>query len=93
MYTTLNLNKGVKMKILAMCLLGVSLLFGAVDINTANQDELSSLNGIGAKKAEAIIKYRSSNCFNSVEELSNVKGIGSKTVEKNRDNLTASKCK
>ena len=81
------------MKILAIIVLGVSILFGAVDINTANQKELSSLNGIGVKKADAIIEYRSSNCFKNVDELSHVKGIGSKTIEKNRDNLTISECK
>ncbi|MCF6339832.1 MAG: helix-hairpin-helix domain-containing protein [Sulfurimonas sp.] len=81
------------MKILAMMIIGVSLLFGVVDINTANQKELSGLNGIGAKKADVIIEYRSTNCFKNIDELANVKGIGSKTVEKNRDNLSASKCK
>ncbi len=43
------------MKILAMVILGVSILFGAVDINTASVKELSGLHGIGAKKAEAIL--------------------------------------
>ena len=81
------------MKILAMIFLGLSILFGAVDINTANQKELSSLNGIGAKKANAIIEYRSADCFKNVDELSHVKGIGEKTIEKNRDDLTVSECK
>ncbi|QOY54051.1 helix-hairpin-helix domain-containing protein [Candidatus Sulfurimonas marisnigri] len=81
------------MKILTMIFLGVSLLFGTVDINNADQTELSSINGIGAKKADAIIKYRSTNCFKSIDELANVKGIGAKTVEKNRANLTANGCK
>lgn len=81
------------MKILAMIFLGVSLLFGVVDINTADKKELSSLSGIGASKAAAIIEYRSANCFKSINELANVKGIGNKTVEKNRKNLSVSECK
>ena len=81
------------MKILAMIFLGVSILFGAVDINTADIKELSSLKGIGAKKAGAVIEYRSANCFKSIDELAKVKGIGNKTLKKNRENLTASKCK
>lgn len=81
------------MKILTMVILAFSMLFGAVDINTASKDELSSLNGIGASKAEEIIKHRESKCFQNVDELAEVKGIGQKTVEKNRKNLTASKCK
>jgi competence protein ComEA len=81
------------MKILAMIFLVVGVLFGAVDINTADKKELSSLSGIGAKKADAIIIYRSANCFKSINELSNVKGIGNKTLEKNRENLSVSECK
>ena len=81
------------MKVFVIIALGISLLFGAVDINTASKKELSGLNGIGAKKADAIITYRDANCFKSVKELANVKGIGSKTVEKNISNLTASPCR
>jgi competence protein ComEA len=81
------------MKILAMVLLGVSLVFGAVDINSASEKELSALHGVGAKKAQAIIEYRNTNCFENIDALARVKGIGAKTVEKNRENLTASECK
>jgi len=81
------------MKFLLVMVLGISLLFGLVDINTASKKELSSLNGIGAKKAEAIIAYRDANCFKSVKELVKVKGIGNKIVEKNMSELSASPCK
>ncbi len=81
------------MKFLALVVLGFSLLFGAVDINTANQKELMSLKGIGDKKAATILEYRSANCFKSVDDLMKVKGIGQKFIEKNKDNLTASECK
>ncbi len=81
------------MKILAMMVLGVSLLFGAVDINSASKSELMSLNGVGEKKADAIIKHRKGNCFKTVDGLVKVKGIGNKFMAKNRKNLKASKCK
>jgi len=81
------------MKLLVVMALGISLLFGAVDINTASKKELSGLSGIGAKKADAIIAYRDAHCFESIKELAKVKGIGNKTVEKNMSNLTASACK
>jgi len=81
------------MKMLLMLVLGMSLLFGAVDINNASAKELSSLKGVGAKKAEAIVSFRKGYCFKSVDELSKVKGIGKKTVEKNRDELEVGKCK
>ncbi len=81
------------MKLLVVIALGVSLLFGAVDINTASKTELMSLKGIGDKKATAIVDYRKGKCFKSVNALASVKGIGPKFLEKNRKNLKASKCK
>ncbi|MDB2562235.1 helix-hairpin-helix domain-containing protein [Sulfurimonas sp.] len=81
------------MKILTMILLGVTLVFGAIDINTAGKKDLTSLSGIGVKKAEAILVYRDKHCFKNINELTNVKGIGKKIVAKNKDSLTASSCK
>ncbi len=81
------------MKILAMIVLGVTLLLGAVDINNASAKELSSLKGIGAKKAKAIVSFRKGHCFKSVDELVKVKGIGKKIVEKNRATLEVGECK
>ena len=81
------------MKFFAMMILGFSLMFGAVDINTADKKELVTLNGIGASKADAIITYRETHCFKTLHELTQVKGIGSKTIEKNANNLSVSKCK
>ena len=81
------------MKFFIVIALGLSMLFGAVDINTGSKEELSALNGVGAKKADAIIAYRKSNCFKSVNELINVKGIGKKTVKKNMSDLSVGPCK
>jgi competence protein ComEA len=60
-----------------------------VNINTADATQLASLNGIGDSKAQAIIAHRQANGpFKSVDQLAEVKGIGLKTVDKNRDRLT-----
>lgn len=54
-----------------------------LDINTADANELESLPGIGAKKAQAIVSYRSKiGKFASVKDLSLVKGIGDKMIVK-----------
>ena len=57
----------------------------AVNINTATSEQLTALKGVGFKKAEAIVAYRKQHGqFTTTESLANVKGIGLKTVEKNR---------
>jgi len=59
-----------------------------IDLNTANQKELEALDGIGPSKACCIIEYRKKiGRFSSVEQLTNVKGIGPKTLEKNRSKI------
>jgi len=81
------------MKILGLLLIVFSLIFGSVDINNASVKELSSLHGIGAKKAEAIVSYRKGHCFKSVDDIVHVKGIGTKFLEKNKANMKAGACK
>jgi competence protein ComEA len=62
---------------------------GPVDINTADAATLASaMNGVGEKKAATIVAYRNAHGpFSRVEDLSNVKGIGLSTIERNRRNL------
>lgn len=60
-----------------------------VNINTATQAELESLDGIGPKKALAIIDYRKKNGgFKTVDDLKNVDGIGNTTLENLRKNIS-----
>lgn len=59
-----------------------------ININRAGEGELTTLHGIGSKKAQAIVLYRDMfGRFTRVEDLAKVKGIGTKTVEKNRERL------
>lgn len=62
----------------------------SVSINDASAAEIAeTLSGIGLAKAEAIVSYREENgTFESVEQLEMVKGIGSATIEKNRDRIS-----
>lgn len=67
----------------------VSLATGPVDINTADPAALEQVKGIGPSKANAIVKYRTENGpFGSVDDLVRVPGIGEKSLETLRDQLT-----
>jgi len=58
-----------------------------VNVNSANAEEIAAgLKGVGLSKAEAIVAYRNINGkFKHVDELVNVKGIGIRTVDINRE--------
>ena len=60
-------------------------LAAPVNINEASAEQIAeNLNGIGIKKAQAIVQYRKQiGAFNSKEQLLNVKGIGESTIKKN----------
>lgn len=58
---------------------------GLINVNTAGQDALVTLPGVGPAKARAVIKYRREHgSFKNVDDLVKVKGIGKKTLEKIR---------
>lgn len=61
-----------------------------VNINTADAAAIDAgLLNIGRSKAEAIVAYRKAHgAFHTPEQLAQVKGIGLKTVEKNRDRIS-----
>lgn len=67
----------------------VGMAIAAVNINTATQSELESLSGVGPAKAKAIIDYRKANGgFKRPEDLKNVKGIGDKSFQKLRAEIS-----
>jgi competence protein ComEA len=58
-----------------------------VNVNSAGAEEIAeSLKGVGLSKAEAIVSYRDQHgLFKHIDELVNVKGIGIRTVDINRE--------
>ncbi|RAX54861.1 DNA-binding protein [Helicobacter sp. 16-1353] len=74
-------------RLLAIFAIFISFAFG-VDINTASKKELMNLDGIGDKKADAIIEYRAKNKFKSIEDIKNVDGIGDKLYEKIKKDIS-----
>ena len=59
-----------------------------VRLNSASLEQLQQLSGVGMKKAQAIMEYRKQNGkFQSIEELQQVKGIGSALFAKNKHKL------
>lgn len=60
-----------------------------ININTATQEELTSLSGIGESKAKSIIKYREENGnFKSIEDIMKVSGISENLFAKIKENIT-----
>lgn len=59
-----------------------------ININTASSADLISLPSIGPATAQKIIDYRTTKRFTNIEELMEVKGIGEKTFEKLKNQIT-----
>lgn len=64
-------------------------LTGVVNINTASAEELQLLPGVGESRARAILATRKQQGgFSKVEDLTQVKGIGSSMLERMRPHVT-----
>ena len=61
-----------------------------LNINTADAATIATImTGVGESRAQAIIDYRTANGqFHSLEDLTKVKGVSDKTLEKNLDNIS-----
>jgi len=75
--------------VLSLAMAGAAIAGETVNINTADAATIDRvLVNVGPAKAEAIVAYRKANgAYKSLEQLAMVKGIGLKTVEKNRDRI------
>ena len=86
-----TLAKLIKPLLFALAILASNPAFAEkLNINTADAETIAAeLNGVGESRAKEIVKYREQvGKFKSIEELENIRGIGVKTIEKNRDKIS-----
>jgi competence protein ComEA len=83
------MKKLILMSCLGLFTLALPVFAAPVNINTADPKGIAdALTGVGIKKAEAIVQYRTEHGpFKTIEELGNVTGIGEKTIEKNKADI------
>ena len=86
------MNTNVCLLLAALACLPLWAWAGPVDINSADAETIAAeLNGIGLAKAREIVEYRKKyGPFKSAKDLSLVKGVGEKTVERNLENIRVS---
>ena len=74
--------------VIAFSLVGI-VSAAQIDINTASAELIAkNLMGIGPSKAAAIVKFREANGpYEKITDLSQVKGIGKKTLDANKENI------
>ena len=79
----------MKMIFTILALISANVLATPVNINQADAETISeALNGIGPKKAEAIVQYRAKNgAFATLSDLEKVPGIGEKTIQINEKDI------
>ena len=61
-------------------------------VQTASKDKLGCIKGLGIKKVQAIVKYRTKDKIDTLEELLNVKGIGKSTLKNIKNDTTKKVC-
>ena len=85
----LKITVAILVTVLALLVSGISVYAAdeaKININTASAEELTQLQGIGAKYAAKIVEYREQNGpFTTPEDLMKVSGIGPATFEKNKE--------
>jgi competence protein ComEA len=75
----------------AIWLAALGIALAAVNVNTASKDELVSVKGIGEKRAQAIIDYRTKNGpFKTVDDLEKVPGIGPGIMKQIKSQISVS---
>lgn len=85
-------HKSVNILLAVMFVIGLSQAVTAseakININTATKEELVTLKYVGDKIADRIIEFRKAQPFETIEEIMQVKGVGQKLYDANKDMIT-----
>lgn len=93
-YGDINVIRLLRSLVFAVALSPLAALAAPVDINNADAAALEEVKGIGPARAKAIVEYRTANGpFASVDDLTKVSGIGDKSVNQLRDQVTVGAAK
>lgn len=86
LFTSLSSWQGITYAADTESVAGVS----TVNVNSASAEDIARvLNGVGEKRAEAIVSYRKEHGpFKTLADLQNVKGIGNSVLEKNKSRIS-----
>lgn len=85
-----NLRKSIFILVCVMvtfCTMPAMASAKKVNINTAPKEQLTALKHVGDALADRIIEFRKDKPFTKIEDIMEVKGIGSKVFEANKDNI------
>lgn len=77
-------------KIIAMLALCSTIMFAAVNLNSATKEELMTIKGIGEKKALQIIDFRKNNKIKSPDDLAELKGFGKVLISNIKNDVKVS---
>ena len=75
----------IKIACLAMVTISLSFSMSVSELNKASKESLMKINGVGAKKADAIIAYRTTVAFKTIDDVQNVNGVGKKLAQNIKD--------
>jgi competence protein ComEA len=74
---------------LSIAIVSCTFLYGmSVDeLNSGSKERLMQIKGVGSAKADAIIEYRKTTTFNTIDDVTNIKGIGAVLAKNIKDDI------
>ncbi len=61
-------------------------------VQSSSKEVLGCIKGLGVKRVQSLISYRTSHPLTSLDDLLNIKGIGKRTIENIRNDTKKKVC-